>query len=65
MENLTPYMDDARVQGFVSSFIERPEGKLRHPEKKLAMDEKEYNLRVRKLEKNFQPLVRMALTLKR
>lgn len=24
MENLTPYMDDARVQGFVSSFLDKP-----------------------------------------
>ena len=55
MENLTPYMDDARVQGFVSSFIERPEN-LDIQKKKLAMDEKEYNLRVRKLEKELSTI---------
>lgn len=55
MENLTPYMDDARVQGFVSSFIERPEN-LDIQEKKLAMDEKEFNLRVRKLEKELSTI---------
>lgn len=55
MENLTPYMDDARVQGFVSSFIERPEN-LDIQKKRLAMDEKEYNLRVRKLEKELSTI---------